>query len=33
MNQQQMDAFKAVLRQMIEVRIERPLNPINQRLG
>lgn len=33
MNQQQIDSFKAELRQMIETRIERPISQINQRLG
>ena len=33
MNQQQFDAFKAEMRQMIQTRIERPINEIHQRLG
>ena len=33
MNQRQLDAFKAELRQMIETRIERPLEEINTRLA
>ena len=33
MDQQQFDAFKAEMRQMIQTRIERPINEIHQRLG
>ena len=33
MNQQQFDAFKAEMRQMIQTRIERPIDEIHQRLG
>ncbi|MCY4606358.1 MAG: hypothetical protein OXE49_19150 [Gemmatimonadetes bacterium] len=33
MNQRQFDAFRAELRQMIETRIERPLDEINTRLA
>lgn len=33
MNQRQFDAFKAELRQMLETRIERPLDDLNTRLA
>ena len=33
MNQQQFDTFKSEMRQMIQTRIERPVDEMNQRLG